>query len=325
MADQAAQPSRQIGSPAPLPAQREADAARRLRQGLGLFLAALLCFACYDAFAKHMLTRYPATVMNLSRYTAVGMLALWVMHRHGDWSALRWERLRSGKLLLLRSLMLAIVATCFMTALATMPLAEATAIYFTAPLIMVALSPWLLGERVGRVQWVALLLGFAGMLLIVRPGNALPLAGTVLMAVSAVCYALFQVLTRKLSGVVPTAVQFAYMALFCLVITNLPALFHPITAWPNAPQLALLLAGGFVSGGAQLLLLQAFQRASASTLAPMNYVQLLLAVLISTFWFQRPPDSLALYGMLMISAAGVYLAWPRRQKHTAHQAPRHDI
>ena len=319
MAEQAVQSSN------PAVALREADATRRLRQGLGLFLAALLCFACYDAFAKHMLARYPATVMNLSRYTAIGVLALWVMHRHGDWSALRWGRLRSGKLLLLRSLMLAIVATCFMTALATMPLAEATAIYFTAPLIMVALSPWLLGERVGRVQWVAVLLGFAGMLLIVRPGNALPLAGTVLMAISAVCYALFQVLTRKLSGLVPTAVQFAYMALFCLVITNLPALFHPITEWPDAPQLALLLAGGFVSGGAQLLLLQAFQRASASTLAPMNYVQLLLALLISTFWFQRPPDSLALYGMLMISAAGVYLAWPRRQKYPAHQASRHDI
>ena len=286
-----------------------------------LFLAALLCFACYDAFAKQMLYQFPATVMNLSRYTAVCLLAVWVMYRHGNWSALRWSRVQSRKLLVLRSLMLAIVATCFMTALASMPLAEATAIYFTAPLIMVALSPWLLGEKVGRVQWVAVLLGFAGMLLIVRPGNTLPLQGTVLMAVSAVCYALFQVLTRKLSGIVPTSVQFAYMAVFCLVITNLPALFTPMSPWPDAPQLLLLLAGGFVSGGAQLLLLEAFQRVSASVLAPMNYLQLLLAVLISTFWFQRPPDTLALYGMLLISAAGVYLAWPRRHKQqTAHRA-----
>ncbi len=298
---------------APVPAQK-AEANHNLRQGMLLFLAALLCFACYDAFAKQMLYQFPATVMNLSRYTAVCILALWVMYRYGNWSALRWSQVRSGKLLLLRSLMLAIVATCFMTALASMPLAEATAIYFTAPLIMVALSPWLLGEQVGRVQWIAVLLGFFGMLLIVRPGNNLPVAGTVLMAISAVCYALFQVLTRKLSGVVPTSVQFAYMAVFCLVITNLPAIFTPIEALPNTAQILLLLAGGFVSGGAQLLLLEAFQRASASVLAPMNYLQLLLAVLISTFWFQRPPDTLALYGMLLIGAAGVYLAWPRRQR-----------
>lgn len=298
---------------APVQAQK-AEANHNLRQGMLLFLAALLCFACYDAFAKQMLYQFPATVMNLSRYTAVCILALWVMYRYGNWSALRWSQVRSGKLLLLRSLMLAIVATCFMTALASMPLAEATAIYFTAPLIMVALSPWLLGEQVGRVQWIAVLLGFVGMLLIVRPGNNLPAAGTVLMAISAVCYALFQVLTRKLSGVVPTSVQFAYMAVFCLVITNIPAIFTPIGALPNTAQILLLLAGGFVSGGAQLLLLEAFQRASASVLAPMNYLQLLLAVLISTFWFQRPPDTLALYGMLLIGAAGVYLAWPRRQK-----------
>ena len=298
---------------APVPAQK-AEANHNLRQGMLLFLAALLCFACYDAFAKQMLYQFPATVMNLSRYTAVCILALWVMYRYGNWSALRWSQVRSGKLLLLRSLMLAIVATCFMTALASMPLAEATAIYFTAPLIMVALSPWLLGEQVGRVQWIAVLLGFVGMLLIVRPGNNLPVAGTVLMAISAVCYALFQVLTRKLSGVVPTSVQFAYMAVFCLVITNLPAIFTPIEALPNTAQILLLLAGGFVSGGAQLLLLEAFQRASASVLAPMNYLQLLLAVLISTFWFRRPPDTLALYGMLLIGAAGVYLAWPRRQR-----------
>ncbi|MEG1203340.1 MAG: DMT family transporter [Comamonas sp.] len=286
-----------------------------------LFLAALLCFACYDAFAKQMLYQFSATLMNLSRYTAVCILALWVMYRYGNWSALRWSQVRSGKLLLLRSLMLAIVATCFMTALANMPLAEATAIYFTAPLIMVALSPWLLGEQVGRVQWIAVLLGFAGMLLIVRPGNNLPVAGTVLMAVSALCYALFQVLTRKLSGVVPISVQFAYMAVICLVVTNLPAIFTPMGPLPDAAHLVLLLAGGFVSGGAQLLLLEAFQRASASVLAPMNYLQLLLAVLISTFWFQRPPDTPALYGMLLISAAGVYLAWPRRQKQlTAHRA-----
>jgi drug/metabolite transporter (DMT)-like permease len=288
-----------------------APAANQQRQGMLLFLAALLAFACYDAFAKQMLAHYPATLMNLTRYAAVGSMAAVLLGRHGDWRV--WRQPHQG-LLLLRSLMLAIVATSFMTALASMPLAEATAIYFTAPLIMVALSPWVLGEQVGRVQWVAVLVGFAGMLLIVRPGGALPLTGTLLMALAAVCYALFQVLTRRLSGLVPAPVQYAYMAAMCLVVTNLPALFSAPVAWPGGVELAVLVAGGFVSGAAQLLLLAAFRRVSASVLAPMNYLQLLLAVLISTFWFQRPPDTLALGGMALIGAAGVYLALPRRLK-----------
>ena len=301
-----AEPHSATARPAAPPA-----AAASQRSGMLLFLGALLAFACYDAFAKQMLFHYPATLMNLTRYLAVGGMAAVLLWRHGDWRVWRQPHQR---LLLLRSLMLAIVATSFMTALASMPLAEATAIYFTAPLMMVALSPWVLGERVGRVQWVAVWVGFAGMLLIVRPGGALPLAGTLLMALAAVCYALFQVLTRRLAGLVPAPVQFAYMAAVCLLVTNLPALFTPPVAWPGPAEWLLLIAGGTVSGGAQLLLLAAFRRVSAATLAPMNYLQLLLAVLISTFWFQRAPDGVALLGIALIMGAGVYLALPRRLK-----------
>jgi drug/metabolite transporter (DMT)-like permease len=277
--------------------------------GIGIFLCALVLFAGYDAFAKQMVATYPPTVVNLARYIAVSAVALVLLVRHGD---VRVWRQPHQKLLALRSGALAIVATCFMTALVTMPLAEATAIYFTAPLIMVALSPWLLGERVGRAQWTAVLLGFAGMLCIVRPGGSLPLVGTLLMAVSAVCYALFQVLTRRLSGLVIGPAQYAHMALVCLVVTSLPALFQPHAALPPWPDMALLIAGGAISAGAQLLLLAAFRRAGAATLGPLNYVQLLLAVAISTLWFQRPPDALALAGMALIAVAGVYLARARR-------------
>ncbi|XAH21213.1 DMT family transporter [Xylophilus sp. GW821-FHT01B05] len=290
-----------------LPAARASQ-----RHGIALFLGALVAFACYDAFAKQMVASYPPTVVNLGRYVAISAMALVLLLRHGRTHDMRLWRQPHQKLLTLRSLMLAIVATCFMTALVSMPLAEATAIYFTAPLVMVAVSPWLLGERVGRIQWTAVMLGFAGMLLIVRPGGSLPLVGTLLMAVSAVCYAMFQVLTRRLSGLVPAPVQFAHMALVCLVVTNLPAVFMPHVALPPWPQMLMLIAGGACSGVAQLMLLAAFRRVGAATLAPLNYVQLMLAVLISTLWFQRPPDGLALAGMALIAVAGVYLARARR-------------
>lgn len=286
-------------------AGRTATADRQHLAGVGLFLVALGCFAAYDAFAKAMVAHYPPPLVNLGRYLAVGAIALAWLARSGDWRPWRQPHQR---LLLARALALAVTATCFMTALVTMPLAEATAIYFTAPLVMVALSPALLGERVGRHQWAAVLIGFAGMLLIVRPGSRLPLAGTALMVVAALAYAMFQLLTRKLSGRVPPHTQFAYMAALCLVLTPLPALAGPPAAFPGWAALALLVAGGLVSGLAQLLLLAAFRRAPLATLAPMNYLQLLLALLISTFWFQRPPDGPALAGIALIAAAGLALA-----------------
>ncbi|MDB5819200.1 MAG: protein of unknown function transrane [Rhizobacter sp.] len=273
--------------------------------GVALFFCALMAFACYDAFAKYMLQFYSAPFVNVMRYVAVSVIALSMLVRHGE---LRMWRSPHRKLLLVRGLMIATVATCFMTALTWMPLAEATAIYFTAPLLMVALSHWLLGETVRRSRWVAVCVGFVGMLLIVRPGGNLPWLGTVLMAVSAVCYAIFQLLTRKLAGQVESAVQYAYMALVCLVVTVVPMPFFMPAQAPSVGDVALLLAGGACSGLAQWLLLAAFQRVEASTLAPLNYFQLLLAVGFSTFVFHRPPDAIALGGIALIMAAGVYLA-----------------
>jgi len=277
--------------------------------GILLFFAALVAFATFDAGSKYMLERYPAPFLNVMRYLAVIVLAITMLWRHG--SGMRLRDAPEKPLLILRGVTLATVATCFMTALIWMPLSEATAIYFTSPLIMVALSPWLLGERVRPVQWLAVAVGFAGMLLIVRPGGDLPLLGTLLMAVSAICYAIFQVLTRKLSGKVPGPVQYAYTAIICLIVTALPAPFFLPDPWPTPADAAIIIALGACSGLAQVLLIAAFQRVSAATLAPLNYFQLLLAVLFSTFWFQRPPDSLALAGMALIMASGVFLAMRR--------------
>ncbi|OZI26220.1 EamA family transporter [Bordetella genomosp. 9] len=294
--------------------------AASVRVGIALFLAALCAFATFDAFCKQMLATYSSPFMNLMRYVATSTIAaFWLARQARHGVSLRLWRAPHRGLLLARSVALACVATAFMTALTIMPLAEATAIYFTSPLIMVALSPWLLGERVGPMQWTAVIAGFAGMLLIVRPGGDLPWTGAVLMAIAAVSYAFFQLLTRRLSGLVAAPVQYAYMAVVCLVITGTPALFALPAAWPGWPQLLLLLAGGACSGVAQLLLLAAFRRAQASILAPLNYLQLMLAVLISTFWFDRPPDTVALAGIALIMGSGAWLAL--RRHNTRAGAP----
>ncbi len=283
-------------------------AARRARlRGAGLFVCALCLLATLDALAKHLVQHYPAPFLNIVRYLVVFALACALM-LHAR-IPLAW-RMPARGLLLARGLMLGLVGTCFMTALHVMPLAEATAIYFVSPLIIVAASPWLLGERVGARQWLAVLAGFAGMLLIVRPGNDLPLVGTLLMAGAALAYALLQLFTRRLAGRAHPRVQFFYAAAVCVLVTALPAPFFLPEVWPGPGDALLIGLVGALSAGGQYLLIRAFQQVAASTLAPLNYLHLALAVVFSTAWFGQRPDPLSLAGIAVIAAAGLSLLRP---------------
>jgi len=289
------------------------------RTGCLMFLGALVAFATFDAGSKYMITRYPPTFLNLMRYTAVALvgivwlLRVWRGRARAAASAPERAARRPTPLLVARGLLLCTVGTCYMTALIWMPLSEATAIYFTAPLIMVALSPWLVQEHVRLMQWLAVAVGFGGMLLIVRPGGDLPWIGTALMVVAAVSYALFQLVTRRLAGQTPGHTQFGYATAICWIGAALPAPFFPPAVTPGAGELLALLALGMCSGIAQVLLIGAFQRVAASTLAPLNYLQLPMAVAYSTFLFDRPPDAIAAGGIILICGAGLFLALSRRR------------
>lgn len=278
------------------------------RLGIMLFFCGLIGFSIFDASSKYLLETYPAPFLNVMRYATVAGIGVLMLLRH---PASRFWRSPHKGLLLLRGLALGTVGTCFMTALTWMPLAEATAIYFTSPLIVVALSPWFLKERVGAAKWLAVGAGFAGMLLIIRPGNDLPWLGTALMLISALSFALFQLLTRQLANKVPGYIQYSYTAFTCLFITAVPAPFFLPDPWPDLHDLLFIIGLGLCNGAAQLLLIAAFQRVAASTLSPFNYFQLLMAIAFSTFLFKQPPDSLALIGIGLITLAGVFLATHR--------------
>jgi drug/metabolite transporter (DMT)-like permease len=276
-------------------------------QACGIFLCALAALATLDMLAKEVLQRNPAPLVNLARYGVVLSLSLGLLWRKRcSWRFAPQHR----SLLLWRSLMLGTVGLSFMQALQWMPLAEATAIYFLSPLIIVALSPWLLGEQIRRAQALAVLAGFAGMLLIVRPGADLPWAGTLLMLVAAFAYAMLQILTRKLAGKVRMEQQFFWAALICTGMTLLSLPSAGVLAWPSARDQGLILAVGLLSGLGQYLLIRAFQKVPASSLAPFNYFHLLLAVVFSVAVFGRWPDALALCGMAVIACAGLALTLP---------------
>ena len=276
-------------------------------QACGIFLCAMVALATLDMLAKDLVARHPAPVVNLVRYGVVLMMAMVLMQVRGTAWRLHAEH-RST--MIWRGVMLGTVGLTFMQALHTMPLAEATAIYFLSPLIIVALSPWMLGEKVHTRQVASVLTGFAGMLLIVRPGGALPLTGMVLMLMAAGAYAMLQILTRRLAGKVSMEQQFAWTAVICTVMTVLTLPSADPLAWPGPGDLALMVLVGVLSGLGQYLLIKAFQKVSASSLAPFNYFHLLLAVMFSVLVFGQRPDALALLGIAVIACAGLTLTLP---------------
>lgn len=291
---------------------------REWLRGFGIFLCALLLLATLDVVAKHLVQRYPPPFINMVRYVVILGMSLVLVWRSGAPITLSVPH---RKLLLLRGVMMGTTGTCFTIALYLMPLAETTAIYFVSPLIVVVLSPWLLGERVTARQWLAVIAGSGGMLLIVRPSGNLPPAGALLMLLAALAYAMLQILTRKLAGKVATAQQFFYAAVVCAVIAGIPAPFYLPQRLPPAGDMAMIVMLGLLSGGGQYLLINAFQKVPASVLAPFNYFQLLLAVIFGAVFFGQHPDATGLAGMLVIVCAGLSLTLPALRGYSTAGAP----
>lgn len=275
--------------------------------GCGIFLCALSCFSLLDALAKDLVHRYSAPLVNMARYSVIVVLAFAVMHAK---RVSIFAPKESRALLVLRGAMLGVVGICFIPALQYLPLAEGTAIYFVAPLIVVIFAPFVLGERVSWKQYAAVLVGMAGMLLIVNPGGDLSLIGCALMLTSACAYALVQLLTRKLANRVESEQMFVYAASTCWFMGLAVMLVFWPEVWPTGRDLLEMLVMGACGGVGQYLLILAFKRVPASTLAPLNYFQLALAVILGELFFGQMPNLQSFAGIALIVSAGLALTLP---------------
>ena len=276
-------------------------------KGCGLFLCSLVGFACLDALAKDLVGRYSAPLVNLARYTVILLLSWGIMWIKQIPLAVA---VSDRRLLFYRGFMLGSVGICFMPALQYLPLAEGTALYFLSPLIVVLLAPLVLREKVGLKQYAAVLLGLIGMLLIVNPGGDISLVGSLLMLVAATGYAMVQLLTRKLAHRMQSEQMFAYTALICWLLGLIVLLFWWPTVWPGPRDTLEMILMGLSGGIGQFLLIYAFKLVPASTLAPFNYFQLVLAVIFSELFFSQMPSLLSLSGMVLIAVAGLSLTLP---------------
>ena len=281
------------------------------RSGLGiaLILAAGLLLSSQDALAKTLTLSYPLLLVVCLRYLAQNLLMLVVFAPR---MGLDLVRTRRPLLQLARGLSLVGVTLLFYAGLRHIPLGEATAVIFLAPLVVVVLSVLWLKESVSRGVWLAVGGGLLGVLLIVRPGGALFTPASLLPLGAAFCFGLYQLLTRRLSATdAPATSNF----LTALVGTLGAGLLLPWTWQMPAPMDVLLMAalGGLAMTG-HMLLTHAYRFASAASLAPFTYGQILIATLIGALVFDHLPDAWAVLGMAVIILSGAALAWSQRQR-----------
>jgi drug/metabolite transporter (DMT)-like permease len=228
-------------------------------------------------------------------------------------------RTRRLRIQLVRSLCLVIATMSFFGGLRFLPLAEASAITFLAPMFAIVLSMPVLGERPTRARWISAIVGFAGILVLVRPGSSVFHPATALLVVAALSNALYQLLTRKLPDDTPHTTLF-YSGLVGAV--GLSALL-PFADLPQSVSLrdgAFLFVLGLLAGLGHWALISAFLRAPASLIAPFTYLQMIWATMYGYVIFGQLPDGVSAVGMAIIVGSGVALVLhERRQAAVLHR------
>ena len=274
-------------------------------RGVLLFLAAVFLFAALDATAKYLNAFFAVPLLVWARYLVHFVIMLVFMAPGMGREIIVTRR---PWLMSFRALMLVGVTLLAQLALKTLPLAETTALVFITPLLVALLAGPLLGEQVRRRTWLATIAGFAGVLLIARPGGAMVGPGILYALGGALCYAIYQILTRKLA-----ATEHPNRLLFFTALVGTVSMSLTLPAYwdgqiPTLPQGLLIISLGLYGGIGHFMFIRAFREAPASTLSPLLYVQLIWATLLGWLVFNQLPDFLAIIGMLIIGVSGLSLA-----------------
>jgi drug/metabolite transporter (DMT)-like permease len=303
------------GPARPRPAADGADR-HPLAHALPAFLLAGLALSTVDATAKYLVRDHTLLFVVWARYAGqAAIVTPFAWHRAGPGF---W---RTGRPLLqwVRSACLFGATVCFFAGLRYLPLAEASAVTFLAPVCIVLLAGPMLGERPTRARKLAVIAGFAGVLILLRPGSSIFSPAALLLLAAALCNAFYQVFTRMLQQ------DSAYTTLFysAVVGTLASSLALPwIDAGALDPRtLALFVLAGVAAGLGHHLMINAYLRAPASMLTPFTYLQMVWATLYGYFVFAHLPDAWSFAGMVVIVAGGVVLARAERRSATLPKRP----
>ena len=297
-----------------------ASAARASTLGIASLMVGLGALATQDVVFKLMSGRYSVFEILFLRgcFTVLVLRSVLLLLRFPR--PLHTERLGTQYL---RGGLLCSALSCYCLALSAMPLLDAVAIFFAAPLIATSLSSWLLGERVSFGQWGAVIVGFVGMLVMIGPGAGAFQAGAGFAMAAAVFYALSNIVSRSLGRTDRAATTAYYTVFMYIVVSAIGVVAIEIAgvdwsagnvvvarAWrdPDWFDLGLLAASGFAVALGFFCLAQAYRFATIPVLAPFEYTSLIWAGLLGYLIWDEVPTRLTLIGAALIVVSGWYVA-----------------
>ncbi len=289
----------------------ETQRADNLR-GILMMILAVGSFAMMDAALKLLTPHYPATqVAALRGYASLPVIMVWaaVLGTRARLFDIRWG------LHLLRGALGILMLASFAFALRTLPLSEAYAIFFFAPLLITALAAPILGEKVGANRWWAILIGLVGVLVVLRPSGAQMMSlGGLAVLVSTTCYA-FTAITARVVGRTDSSVSMVFW-LMLMVALGATALtgrdWQPVQAAHGWTLLAIAVTGSL----GQFAVTEAFKRGQASLIAPFEYTALAWGLGLDWLLWKTLPQPIVLAGAGIVVAGGLYLLWSERRAST---------
>jgi drug/metabolite transporter (DMT)-like permease len=288
--------------------------------GFLFFVLSVLCFGGLDTIAKWLSRDYPILQITWARYFFALVVLLPWLPRYGLAAPFRS---RHAPLQVLRAAMLATTTLTYFAVVHYMPLAEASSISAVSPLFLTALAALFLGEQVGWRRWSAIAVGFAGMLVIVRPGAGVMHWAASLALAHALMNAIYHLITRRLARIDPPATNFAYTSTVGALLFTL--CLPTVWVTPGAVDLALMGATGVLGAVGHWGLIQAYRRVDASALAPYAYLSLPWLLILGWLCFGDWPDHWTLIGAVIVISSGIYVflreAQLRREKAPVPSQP----
>jgi len=256
-----------------------------------------------DGFAKYLSTDLPVLQITWARYFFTVAFTLPIMFFFYN-KQLVWSD--KPKLQILRGLILLCANICFFYAISKIPLAKALTLAFVAPLIVTAFSPLLLGEKVGVRRWTAVIIGFVGSLVVIRPGFLEINIASLAALGTGVMYGFYLIITRKLSSSDNPLLTLLLTGLVGLVAVS--GIMPLIWINPNLSQWSMMAGIGVFACIGHLFLILSLKYADASKLAPLGYTEIIPNVIIGYYFFGNFPDNWTFLGLTIIIISGIYIS-----------------
>ncbi|CAO3458730.1 DMT family transporter [Azospirillum largimobile] len=285
--------------------------------GIGSMLASVLFFSLMNVLAKLLMDRFPVTEVMFFRSLFALIPVCLSIHLGKGFASTLYTRHPWGHMG--RSLIGLTTMVAMFWSFHLLPLGDAIALNFAAPLFLTALSVPLLSEKVGIHRWSAVLVGFAGVLIIVQPSGDVLNLGAIIALAGALTNALAMIAIRQLSRTEPPDTIVFYFTLLTTVLLGLTLPFSWVT--PEPLDWLLLVATGLLGGCGQLMLTRAYSLAPAAVVAPLNYTSLLLAVGFGWLMWGEVPTGTMVIGAAVVMASGLYILHRETRRRATPSQP----